>query len=111
QHVAGLHAVQAVEALADVAGGVHEPVGPRLDVGQVPRVVGALVDQVLPVQVQPGGVAPAADGAGGEARHRRLHHGHRPVGVGRGLVVHLQPIHVGTAVGGGGGGPHGVGAG
>src|SRR6266511_1346827 len=49
----GEHAVEVVEALADVAVAVDEPVDPGLDVAQVPGVARALVDQVLAVEVQP----------------------------------------------------------
>src|SRR5256714_12027098 len=113
-----LGAVQAAEAVADVAAGVDEVVGPALDVLQQVRVLGALVEQVLAVEVQAVGVAPA------QARRAvRVHHrlGHRlgPVGTGRGrrgrrrddAVRDGQRVEVGAAARTGPGGAHGVGTG
>jgi hypothetical protein len=82
QQAAGEHAVQVVEALVDVSGAVDEAVHPALDELQVGRVAGALVDLVLPEQVEPDRIAPSADGARRVALHRGLHHLDGPVGRG-----------------------------
>jgi hypothetical protein len=60
EHLPGAHRVQVAEAVGDPAVG-DEPVVPGEDVVEVAFLAGALVHQVLPVEVQTTGVAPAAE--------------------------------------------------